>query len=47
VISACNYFDLREAAEEAAERGVKIDVYANSPDRGGIICIYNSQWIDH
>jgi hypothetical protein len=30
-ISAYNYFDLRNAAEEAASRGVKIDVYANGP----------------
>jgi len=32
-ISAYNYFDLRTAAEEAAKRGVKIDVYASGPDR--------------
>jgi hypothetical protein len=32
-ISAYNYFDLRSAAEEAAKRGVKIDVYASGPDR--------------
>jgi hypothetical protein len=31
-ISAYNYFDLRDAAEDAAKRGVKIDVYANDPD---------------
>ena len=30
-ISAYNYFDLRNAAEEAAGRGVKIDVYASGP----------------
>jgi hypothetical protein len=32
-ISSYNYFDLRNAAEDAAERGIKIDVYATSPDR--------------
>jgi putative NIF3 family GTP cyclohydrolase 1 type 2 len=32
-ISSYNYYDLRNAAEDAAERGVKIDVYATSPDR--------------
>jgi sugar-specific transcriptional regulator TrmB len=32
-ISSYNYYDLRNAAEEAADRGVKIDVYATSPDR--------------
>lgn len=32
-IAAYNYFDLRTAAEEAGERGVKIDVYATGPDR--------------
>jgi hypothetical protein len=31
-ISAYNYFDLRNAAEEAATRGVKIDVYASGPN---------------
>lgn len=31
-ISAYNYFELRKAAEEAAERGVDIQVYANGPD---------------
>lgn len=30
-ISAYNYFDLRNAVEEAAGRGVKIDVYASGP----------------
>ncbi len=35
-ISAYNYFELRNAAEEAARRGVKIDVYAASPDRDTI-----------
>jgi sugar-specific transcriptional regulator TrmB len=30
-ISAYNYFDLRSASEEAASRGVKIDVYASGP----------------
>lgn len=32
-ISAYNYFDLRNAAEEAASRRVKIEVYANGPER--------------
>jgi hypothetical protein len=32
-ISSYNYYDLRNAAEDAAERGVKVDVYATSPDR--------------
>lgn len=32
-ISAYNYFELRKAAEEAAERGVGIQVYANGPDQ--------------
>jgi hypothetical protein len=31
-ISAYNYFDLRNSAEEAANRGVKIEVYANGPE---------------
>jgi hypothetical protein len=31
-ISAYSYFDLRKAAEEAAEKGVDIKVYANGPD---------------
>ena len=32
-ISAYNYFDLRNAAEEAARRDVRIDVYASGPHR--------------
>ena len=32
-IAAYNYHDLRTAAEEAAERGVDIEVYATGPDR--------------
>jgi hypothetical protein len=32
-ISAYNYFELRSAAEDAAKRGVNIEVYASSPDR--------------
>jgi hypothetical protein len=32
-ISAYNYYDLRNAAEEIAEKGIQIDVYATGPDR--------------
>lgn len=32
-IAAYNFYDLRTAAEEAAERGVKIEVYASGPER--------------
>lgn len=31
-ISAYNYLELRNAAEEAADRGIEIDVYATGPD---------------
>ncbi len=31
-ISAYDYLDLRNAAEEAADKGVKIDIYATGPD---------------
>ncbi|MGH9858220.1 MAG: hypothetical protein ACRD4B_10290 [Acidobacteriota bacterium] len=31
-IAAYNFYDLRTAAEEAAERGVKIEVYASGPE---------------
>lgn len=32
-ISAYNYLELRNAAENAADRGIEIDVYATGPDR--------------
>ena len=32
-ISAYNYYDLRNAAEESAKKGIEIDVYATGPDR--------------
>lgn len=35
-ISAYDYLDMRRAAEEAAERGVKIEVYAKIPDEATI-----------
>jgi hypothetical protein len=31
-IAAYNFYDLRTAAEDAAERGVEIEVYASSPE---------------
>ena len=31
-ISAYNYLELRNAAEEAANRGIEVDVYATGPD---------------
>ena len=32
-ISAYNYYDLRNAAEESAKKGIEIVVYATGPDR--------------